>query len=770
LAQDLDRLARRGSRDGPLSAGSPASDTLSPFRGGYGRGRGGRGGRGRGGYYDDYHGRGPSPDPNWNRRTQPSATPPPQVPAFGSASTAPPSAPKIPTAPAAAAIPPTGPAISSVTGISVPTAPRVHYGRPGGGKITSKKWSNPDLLAPRNSVSDSSRPDFATALSNSQRPPTPVKPSDASLSRPYGPDSRPHDRKSIEALSPRKVQDSENKIEQIPASPPARRKRRPIYGKRASVLPSRESPEAVDDVSDDSDADSVDSIGRAEFLEEDMKKIQEEISKLPRRIGDDEPLNEELVQLYDLAEPEQEDDEQREERLAFIKNLKQQLHEENLLELNPLRPANDLDAFLLTKVYLDSSLDDEESFLFKARRFVSKPSEVPETCVPTNGQLEDKELLDVGDLPPKVEDQEMQKVFGTDRNAKPIVNGRDTVSQLEAQASGQPQFASESLSGGALGLLQSGKAPHLEEIKLLANGHTVTNGQPKSAPMMDNFEVSEDEMTEAERQEELESVRKYMKTPPRSSLPNFNCKPWNQDPEFLKGMEPDPVAEARVRRKLAETKARREREQQAERVAWAERYYRYRLWTDFSDDPVAVRSREKFAKAREQAAAEAAAQSVSTPAPGSKPEPSRRTGRWATEHDFERVLRESEQEAKETKEKEERAARAKTASAKEATIPDQYWDEEEFMETVFIDKTHKVTFERSFARLEFGEPIDNFTVEECEIFEKLYLEFPKQWGKIAEALPNRDFKACIQHYYLVKHNSNLKEKYKKQGKKKGKRQ
>lgn len=45
-----------------------------------GRGRG----RGRGGFYDDHRpaGRSPSPPTIWNRRAQPSATPPPQVPAF----------------------------------------------------------------------------------------------------------------------------------------------------------------------------------------------------------------------------------------------------------------------------------------------------------------------------------------------------------------------------------------------------------------------------------------------------------------------------------------------------------------------------------------------------------------------------------------------------------------------------------------------------------------------------------------------------------------
>jgi hypothetical protein len=295
--------------------------------------------------------------------------------------------------------------------------------------------------------------------------------------------------------------------------------------------------------------------------------------------------------------------------------------------------------------------------------------------------------------------------------------------------------------------------------------------------MLDQFDKSdEDELSVAEREEEYAVVRSLMRTPPVSSLPNFNCKRWDEDPDFLKTLEPNPAVELHLRKSKAEKQVLKANDQDHERQLWKQRYYDYRKWTDFSDDPIAIRSREKFSKSRAKAAAEAAAASSSTPVTGTKPEPSRRTGsRWATDHDIERIIQQSKQEAKESedkereKEREERDARAKNASAKEASIPDMYWDEEERLEDAFIDRNHLVPFERSFARLEFGEPIDNFTPEECEIFEKVYLEMPKQWGKIAEALPGRDYKACIQHYYLAKHSSNLKEKFKKQGRKKGRR-
>ena len=336
----------------------------------------------------------------------------------------------------------------------------------------------------------------------------------------------------------------------------------------------------------------------------------------------------------------------------------------------------------------------------------------------------------------------------------------------EPQAMPNPQQISSSAHAGQdLGLTDP-------KIESEATGRPAINGKTRKSTPMEILEESESEQ-ESEiiepTEDDIQAVRKKMKTPPLSSLPNFSCKRWDQDAEFLKTLESDPAVEAFIRNKIAETQARRRKEQEEEGQCWKKRYLDYRRWTDFSQDPTAVRSREKFAKSREKRAAETAAILTSAPASGSKPEPQRRTAsRFATDHEFERVLRESEQEARETKEREERYARAQTASAKEAKIPDMCWDEDERLEKAFTDRSHLVPFERSFTILEFGEPIDNFTEEENEIFEKAYLETPKQWGKIAEALPQRDYKACIQHYYLVKRSTQLKEKVKKQPKRRKK--
>lgn len=614
-----------------------------------------------------------------------------------------------------------GPSLGPVPGVSVPTAPRVRahtFGR-SGEKPISAKWINPEY-AVKEKVLDLLH--LENIGSTSENKPSPTE---EHSNRPQSPtfhvDGRQVASKSEEGGL--KVNALRENV-QSPPKPEIRsplreqtRQRRSISGRRPAEAPAQLLHEITDDGSDSDSGDDLDD----DFVEDDIKKAEEEMAKANDEVN------------------------------------------------NPALPREEADAVFL-KPFIHSSIGGKISAYTNA---------VPEPCVPMDVQ---KELA----AEPKTAENNLSvkpKARGRSRPttplaepeaaAKPKVTGKDVVSQLEAQVLAQlpditaepqavpsiRQTASSAQSDPDLGLADP-------KIKSEAAGRPVINGKTRKSAPMETFEESESEQ-ESEiiepTEDDIQAVRKKMKTPPLSSLPNFNCKRWDQDEEFLKTLEPDPTVEAFIRNKLAEMQARRQREQEEEGQLWKERYLDYRRWTDFSQDPAAIRSRERFAKSREKRAAEAAAILTSTPAPGTKPEPQRRTGsRFATEHDIERVLRESEQEARETKEREERYARAQTASAKEAKIPDMCWDEDERLEKAFTDRSHLVPFERSFAILEFGEPIDNFTQEENEIFEKAYLETPKQWGKIAEALPLRDYKACIQHYYLVKRTSQLKEKVKKQ--------
>lgn len=251
----------------------------------------------------------------------------------------------------------------------------------------------------------------------------------------------------------------------------------------------------------------------------------------------------------------------------------------------------------------------------------------------------------------------------------------------------------------------------------------------------------------------LETIKhpRDTKTPPLESLPRFDYNKWEEDPEFLSTLDQDSETESALTNFIEETIARRWREKQEAGKVWSENYMKYRRFTDFDMDPIAVRSREVFKAARnKEAGKETTEKGKSAISSDLKAEGQRRTGsRFATDHDIERVLRESEREAKESEEQQEQDAREHTANSKEATIPDMFLDEE-YKENMFWDTTHKIPFERSFRMLAFGESIDNFTEEEARVFQDKYYNVTKQFAKIAESLPRRDYKACIQHYYIVK--------------------
>ncbi|TGO46683.1 hypothetical protein BCON_0312g00030 [Botryotinia convoluta] len=276
--------------------------------------------------------------------------------------------------------------------------------------------------------------------------------------------------------------------------------------------------------------------------------------------------------------------------------------------------------------------------------------------------------------------------------------------------------------------------------------------------------VQQEAALEEDRQSKILDAVKHprdTKTPPPESLPMYDYNKWDEDPEFLSSLEIAPDADPSLTRFMEEKMAQKWRRQQEEGKLWADNYAKYRTFTDMDLDPIAVRSREAFAKAQDREAEESVERGKSVNGSDPKTEGQRRTGsRFATEHDIERVLRESEREAKESKEQQEQDAREETANSKEASIPDMCWDDE-YKETMFVDTTHKVPFERSFRMLEFGESIDNFTEEEARIFREKYSHSGKQFSVIAESLPHRDYKACIQHYYIIKTTDEWKAIFKK---------
>lgn len=258
----------------------------------------------------------------------------------------------------------------------------------------------------------------------------------------------------------------------------------------------------------------------------------------------------------------------------------------------------------------------------------------------------------------------------------------------------------------------------------------------------------------------LELVRPKMQTPPVDDLPYFNAKPWTKSRQAMSSMEHNPEVEAFISRILQDNSMFVRNEQQAKKLEYAGKYEEYLRFT-ISDDPVASKSRDAFNKAN--APIDGGGSQVAGPEP--KPE-GRRGGRFATDRDIERIMAQSLLEAREKEERETRAEKLKHPSTSEAVIPDMYWTKEDRDKELFIDHSGFLNPEKLIANWQVLPPAANFTEQEAQLFEKAYLEFPKQWGRIADQIPGRDFHSCIQYYYLKKKELNLKEKLKRQPKKK----
>ncbi|KAJ6439670.1 might be a transmembrane protein [Purpureocillium lavendulum] len=285
---------------------------------------------------------------------------------------------------------------------------------------------------------------------------------------------------------------------------------------------------------------------------------------------------------------------------------------------------------------------------------------------------------------------------------------------------------------------------------------TGVGSKPPSTPSQIPDEDDDETESEDEAFVDIETVRRYMRTPPIDSLPDYyNGKDWSKDEDFLTTLDADPVIDNFVAKHLDKIHIQEREEQTKAQKAYEDNYVQYLHFT-LSNDPIAVKSRDKFSVA----APVPEVPGTATPEP---PKPEGRGGRrFASERDLERVLQASMREDEERKERELRAQKEKYRSDKEAVIPDMYWDAEQRAKAQYTDRSGYTPVERLVSAWQVLPPVNNFTAEEAELFEKAYLEFPKQWGRIADAVPNRDFRACIQYYYLMKKELNLKEKLKKQ--------
>jgi hypothetical protein len=136
----------------------------------------------------------------------------------------------------------------------------------------------------------------------------------------------------------------------------------------------------------------------------------------------------------------------------------------------------------------------------------------------------------------------------------------------------------------------------------------------------------------------------------------------------------------------------------------------------------------------------------------------RRGYRLNSELDFQNALRASaitaQQESARRRNKE---ASAKPDLAREAVIPDML-DPIAKKASVFKDTNQAVDPADAVAVFAFFPPPNDFTQAEHKQFTDAFMNYPKKWGKIAEALPGRTFQQCVTHYYLTKEEIKYKAK------------
>jgi hypothetical protein len=162
-----------------------------------------------------------------------------------------------------------------------------------------------------------------------------------------------------------------------------------------------------------------------------------------------------------------------------------------------------------------------------------------------------------------------------------------------------------------------------------------------------------------------------------------------------------------------------------------------------------------------------AATPVAPPAAPTPPVAEGRRYKGNSELDFQMALRASEISAQEELERRRvKKATAQPDLAREAVIPDML-EPTEAKAQIYKDTNNTVDPGKAKDVFGFLPPPNDFTPEEHEIFTEAFMAYPKKWGKIAEALPGRDFQQCIMHYYLTKEEIKYKAKLNKRWSRRG---
>lgn len=122
----------------------------------------------------------------------------------------------------------------------------------------------------------------------------------------------------------------------------------------------------------------------------------------------------------------------------------------------------------------------------------------------------------------------------------------------------------------------------------------------------------------------------------------------------------------------------------------------------------------------------------------------------ATDYDIDTILQESvETAAAEAAARDQQSLAVRPDMSREAVIP-ALLTQEEIKVRIFADTSRRRPAEDALRFYALMPPKDDFTEEEHEALVERYHLFPKKFGTIAEALPGRNYKECINHYYTTK--------------------
>lgn len=489
--------------------------------------------------------------------------------------------------------------------------------------------------------------------------------------------------------------------------PPARKRPRRPPG--VSVvrfqLPPKPAPAAADSDSDDEE-------DMADYFDSQIEKTRAELEKLQ---VPDLPIG--LFARFAMLS-----------HGSMVKILNES---ENLVELLGDIPAEIAQGALVEPIEEDAK-----------RQSSVNPVEEPSTA--TNHTTGTDIAMDGGLDAPKADEMDTDQL-----EAKAIVPAES----IEADVM-EPATAHEKMprSPGALGPL----ALRRSSIPL------ETTEVSSKAPSTPSQVADDGDETESEYDADIdfEVTRQYMCTPPMEELPDFGTQAWDKDGQMVDSFDPDTLVNDYITKHITNVNLEKTSQQEHIKEAYANTYAKYLAYTTAIDE-AAAKAREKLAVVKP------IVEPVAPPPPESKPE-GRGGRRYATERDLERVLQASAQEEEERKERELRAQKEKYRSDKEAVIPDMLWTDSEKLDAQYMDRTGLSADNRLVAAWTILPPSNNFNEEEAQLFERRYLELPKQWGKVAEVVPHRDFGTCIQYYYLMKKDLKLKDKLRKQPKKRKK--